>query len=151
MLQDKEGGIHVSCDPLASLPLEEIAQSAASAVPLPSALLSSLARNASGNDLDNKAKACQPLVPDTQLLPVSPPSAPLDRFLLDASPAGAAGSVSRSASSGPSSAGATALEVAHPLLPRMLRLGCVRDSAREVGKMLEGLLQLMMVLEGCLP
>lgn len=117
LLQDKEGGIHMSCDPLASLPLEELAQSAATTVPLPSALLSSLALSTAASEQDDKVKASHRLGPtDAQLLPASLPLAPPDRSSMESSsPAGAAGSVPRSPCL---AGGATALEVAPQPLPR---------------------------------
>ena len=47
VLQDKEGGIHMSCDPLASVPLEELAMSSGSMRPVSAALRTALTMNAS--------------------------------------------------------------------------------------------------------
>ncbi len=47
VLQDKEGGIHMSCDPLASVPLEELAMSSGSMRPVSAALRTALTINAS--------------------------------------------------------------------------------------------------------
>jgi len=53
VLQDKEGGIHMSSDPLASVPLEELGMSSASMRPVSATLRSSFTRNSSAPHTDS--------------------------------------------------------------------------------------------------